>query len=73
MGWGWRGGGALRRPYQFKVRRGCEQARLTSALVPRSTPYNLPFWSLIRLSLGCLWDPPSIIYSLDKSKTGMYL
>ncbi len=34
-----------------------------------STLCNSSSWSLFRLSLGCLWDPPSIIYSIDMIRT----
>jgi hypothetical protein len=56
-GGGGMGGGTRNRPYHTKVRKSCKQTRFTSLVI------NSPSPSI--LYLGCLWDPPSIIYSIN--------
>ncbi len=53
-GGGGKGGKACKGPYHIKVKGGL---------------YNFPSWSLFRLSLGCLWDSPSIVYSITMIRT----
>ncbi len=62
-------GKGCKRPYHIKVKRVRKQTNFTSALFPKSILSNFPFWSLFCLSLGYMWDLPSIIHSIDMIRT----